>query len=65
MATFVDDDVGKALSDLTNHRLRIEARLKQSNEVSSTTLYSYTVTQKCFMTAFTSIFLALAHTINA
>ena len=31
----MDDDVGKCLSDLTNHKLRIEARLKQSNEVSA------------------------------
>ena len=33
MVDFMDDDVRKALSDLTNHRLRIEARLKQSCEV--------------------------------
>ena len=33
MVAFMDDNVGKALSDLTNHRMRIDARLKQSCEV--------------------------------
>ena len=39
MVNFMDDDVGKSLSELTNHMLRIDARLKQTNEVSLLLVY--------------------------
>ena len=34
MVTFMEEDVYKALCELTNHRTRADARLKHSNEVS-------------------------------
>lgn len=40
LTAFAEDDVGTRLSDLTRHRQRIVARLKNNNKVSVETLCS-------------------------
>ena len=43
MTEFMDDDVGVKLSDLKNHRLKIDARLKHSHQVRHSISYKFGV----------------------
>lgn len=38
MLTFMEEGVGKAMVELSNHRLRIHGRLKHNHQVSTTSI---------------------------